>query len=460
MALTAGFAEADITPPHFPVRTYFSRADRALDPISAQAAVFARGDTVLAFLSLDVVIVERDTVEEIRRRVARRRPAAACHLMVSATHNHACPAVVDRPGSEKDDAYLDFMMDRGAEAVERAFDARQPAEIGALAGYESRVSFNRRFVRRNGTVISEPDLGGGNGDLLYNEGIIDPTLGVLLVRSPAGRPLGGLVNFACHACHHMGRISAGYPGVLRRKLQATWGRGSVAVFLNGACGNVIHCNFADPAGKRDMETVGGVLADDVIRMAPSCEYSGRATLDARSVQVPVKYREIAGLEENLRHLERFNVMGALIRKGWYVHSLAVLKALRARADHEDAEVQVFRIGRVFLGAVPAEYFAQHALRIKEQSPAAATWVVSLANGWLGYIPHRAAFERRGGHESTWALWSKMAPEAGDQLADAVLEGVRELARRAPEEERDQLAGTPSGRVLTAGPAEEDQGVSV
>ncbi len=67
---------------------------------------------------------------------------------------------------------------------------------------------------------------------------------------------------------------------------------------------------------------------------------------------------------------------------------------------------------------------EYALRIKEESPVGDTFVVSLANGWLGYIPHREAFERIGGHESTWCISSKMEPDAGDRMADAMLELIR------------------------------------
>jgi len=55
-----------------------------------------------------------------------------------------------------------------------------------------------------------------------------------------------------------------------------------------------------------------------------------------------------------------------------------------------------------------------------------TFVVSLTNGWLGYIPHKAAFNRKGGHESTWAIWSKMEESAGDIIADEILSLIEEV----------------------------------
>jgi hypothetical protein len=39
---------------------------------------------------------------------------------------------------------------------------------------------------------------------------------------------------------------------------------------------------------------------------------------------------------------------------------------------------------------------------------------------VGYVPHAEAFAR-GGYETTFCPWSKLAPNAGDMLADAAVE---------------------------------------
>jgi len=46
-------------------------------------------------------------------------------------------------------------------------------------------------------------------------------------------------------------------------------------------------------------------------------------------------------------------------------------------------------------------------------------VVSCANGMVGYVPQRQAF-LRGGYETTFASHSKLAPDAGDILADTAI----------------------------------------
>jgi hypothetical protein len=426
MSLRAGFAEIEITPTSFPVRTYFSSATEVMDPFFAHAAVFDDGKTQLAFLSLDVVIVEAEYVLEIRKKIAAQRSIPEANIMVCATHNHACPAVVDRPGSDKDDDYLNFMIEKSIVAVIKAFDALEDVEFGVNSGFEERVSFNRRYIKKNGTVISQPPINADSKDILCHEGVIDPELGVVSIKNNAGKIIGMLVNFACHAVHHMGSLSAGYPGIMCDKIKEFYGSDCVCVFLNGACGNVIHRNYSDWELKDSKEIIGTVLANDVKSLIDQTSFKKEATLTASESTVKIKYRDISGLEKNIDQLEKFNVFESLITKGWYKYSLEKLKQMHAKSDHEEAIIQVFKIDDVFFGSAPCEYFAENALKIKEKSPAERTFVVSLANGWLGYIPHKAAFDRKGGHESTWAIWSKMEESAGDIIADEILSLIKEV----------------------------------
>ncbi len=424
--LQAGFAQIDITPRTLPAKTYWNVTEKVYDPLYARAAVFQGTGGTIALLSLDIVIIEREYVAKIRERVSAQCGIPAQAIMVCATHNHACPAVVERPWSAKDNAYLEMLVEWGAQAITEAQSCMVPVEIGTDSCHESRISFNRRFVLRNGTVISQPSFNIVDNDVLFAEAIIDPEVGVLCVRDNNQKIVGILVNFACHPTHLMGEgLSAGFPGALCDRIRQAYGEHVVTLFLNGSCGNVIHNNYADPTHKQDKESVGSCLAENVMRVINRLDFHTDARVSASSSTVKIRYREIEGLEHNLNNLQTYNVFPALIQRGWYSWSLDKLKAMHAQSDHENAELQVFKIGDTVLGAIPAEYFAQDGLRIKEQSPFRNTFVVTLANGWLGYIPNRESFARIGGHESTWCISSKMESAAGDILAGEILKLIQD-----------------------------------
>jgi hypothetical protein len=377
----------------------------------------------IVFISFDVVIIEWEYVKIIRERVYSETGIPKQNILVCATHNHACPAVVDRPGFKKEGRYIDFIIDKGVLAVIDAEKNMLDVELGVIEGLEARLSFNRRFVKKDGTAISQPqNVSVITDDILKREGPIDPGLGVLCFRDRKKQVIGFIVNFACHACHNMGMVSAGFPGAMYRELKNTYGKNCACLFLNGACGNVIHCDYLDLEHKISPEFMGKTLAEDIKELVDRIEFSADAGVSAREEILTVKYRDISELREQVNRPELFvNVFKGLIEKKWYRASLEKLTEITKKSETEDIVLQVIKVGGCVFAAVPAEYFSEFALRIKEESRKACVFVVTLANGWLGYIPHRKAFNRRGGHETTTAWWSKMAPETGDIIADKLME---------------------------------------
>ena len=73
------------------------------------------------------------------------------------------------------------------------------------------------------------------------------------------------------------------------------------------------------------------------------------------------------------------------------------------------------------------YFCDYGLRIKRCSPLRPTWVVSLANEYIGYVPTAQAFVG-GGYEPRTTYWSRFAVDTGQLLLEA---GLKALARVAP-----------------------------
>ena len=131
--------------------------------------------------------------------------------MVHAVQNHAAPAVGHfffNLESEYvppelwwlkggDDEYHPVAVERTVEAIGLALENMQPGRVGIAAGVENRVAFNRRFVMRDGTA--EMGFGGHPpSDVAYNEGPIDPALGVVSFTTESLRPVALLLHHTCH----------------------------------------------------------------------------------------------------------------------------------------------------------------------------------------------------------------------------------------------------------------------
>ena len=416
MTFKAGFAEADITPPLGTHKIGWIKdivSDEVLDPLFARAAVFESGDARLGIVQLDTLCAPASLVAGIREAVAAEHGFPGERVMVSATHNHAGPAVANAGEVERDDAYVEILIGKVVQVFGRALASMAPAQLGFGRRSEFNIGFNRRVVMRDGTARTHGRF--SDPDALCFESPIDPEVAVVGVRSADGALLGALVNFACHPTHHgsEGKLSAGWPGVLARTMKQ---RGCpVTMFLQGAAGNVHTANPATGENK-SKEEAGAILAGDVAAALDEMEFTSDVTLCSCSKVIDLPRREPT--DEQVRGA----AFGAqrFIDSAIYDRMIPQLVERYRESPTEPAEVQAFFLNDTVIVAVPAEYFAEYALRIKQAAWPKRALVVACANGMLGYVPTREAFDR-GGYETTFGPPSRMAPETGDILADAVID---------------------------------------
>ncbi len=413
--INAGFAEIDITPPLGTERIgWLVKIIGASvhDPLYARVAVFEAGGQTIGFIGLDTLSIRWTQVQAIRAGITARCGVPGGHVMVAATHNHAGPAVANIGDATRDDAYCAWLTEQCVTAFTRAWEGRQPARLGFGSRYEWDVAHNRRVVMRDGTVRTHGSF--ADPDALFIEGPIDPELSVVAAQALDGTPLGCLVNFSCHPTHLGGDpvFSAGFPGVMAAALKAQdW---PVALYLNGACGNLSN-QYPERCTNMEMDEAGQRLADDALRVIAEMVYVETIALDARSTTVQLPYRTITDAEVHgtVRGANRF-IDPALYDR----HMPALLERIRTRKV-QPAELQALSLGAHAFVSIPGEYFVEHGLRIKTESYPRRTKVVATANGMVGYLPTKAAFER-GGYETTFSFGHRMAPEAGDLLANTAI----------------------------------------
>jgi hypothetical protein len=79
------------------------------------------------------------------------------------------------------------------------------------------------------------------------------------------------------------------------------------------------------------------------------------------------------------------------------------------------EVQLLRLGPALLLGLPAECTVDVGLAWKARAPAEHAQLVSIANGWLRYLPHPRNFASPGAHQRYEILQSTFVPEAAERL---------------------------------------------
>jgi neutral ceramidase len=460
--LCVGVAEVDMTPPlGYPMAGYYHErlATGTKDPLKVKAMVWSQGECQAALVICDVTGIAADLGAQIRRRASEATKIPVEQIVVAATHSHTAPdytrdlyqhlagdtTTTDRP------RHAGRLIEAAVEAVVQAHQAVQPVVIQAgSAIQQTPVSFNRRFVMRDGSVRTWMRL--DHPEVIRAAGPIDPEIGMVIVRDQDGdKPLAVLSNFALHLDTVGGLLwSADYPYFIEQGVREELGPGVISLFGLGCCGDI---NHVDPtsAERNSTEWIGGQLAQTMRHAISELPRLARTDLRVRHETVPLALQSVepdqAQLARQQLHkiregakLDFFDQVTAykhvlidrLLRQGPQDAlaepiSFGLSHVWSGVGSHLPVEVTVIAVGdHLAIVCLPGEVFVELGLAIKQASPFPTTLVVHLANCVETiYVPTRVAYAG-GSYEVTN---STVQPGSGEVLAEAAVRLLREAASR-------------------------------
>lgn len=434
--LRAGLAAVDITPaPGLPLAGYYHErgAEGTLDPLWSKALVLEADGARVALVVLDLIEVPRAVTDAARQEIARTADVPAGHVLIGATHTHTGP-VLAWPGepsaipggtSPAVHAYTTALPGKIAESVRRAVTYLQPVRAAVARGRCENLTFNRRYILRDGSVGWNP--GKLNPEIVRPAGPSDPEVGVVLVEAPEAtgpaQTLATLVHFAMHTdTTGANRYSADWPGALSRLLAGYHGPGHQTLVSLGACGNLNHLDFAwrwPQSGVAEQHRIATLLGAAVFQAYKQLQPLPPGPLRARSLHLALDLSPVSAAE--LAEAQRVLAAGADDRGGRFRELVRARRALDVAARGGRplaAEVQVIAWGRelAWVG-LPGEIFTELGLAIKQRSPFPHTFIVTLANHNLGYVPDRRSY-LEGHYEPESA---RCAAGSGERLVEAAVE---------------------------------------
>ena len=434
----AGAAQVDITPPNgTPMAgSYFTRVSTGvLDPIFAKAIVVEQGGAKAALVALDLSYTTRPLVVTARKLIADKTGIPGERVMISATHTHSGPVLTrdswmdDLTGGKAPPVleYAAKLPALVARAVAEADAKRVPARAFAAVGREEQLSFNRRYVMRDGSIAWMPPKLSPN--IVRPAGPIDPDVGVwyLAGLSRSALPLATYVNFAMHPTVIGGvKFSPDYPGYLAERLADYQGTKMITFFANGCCGNVNqrNPNWADPqSGPREAARVGTVLAAAVFRAWPNLQALRTFAPRVRTTMVTLPRPQFSAADKAEARRMGPRLSEARLSTAAKARIVCILDTL-AQADKPlEAEVQVIAVSdELAIVALPGEIFVELGLALKKASPFKYTFIAEQANGSIGYIPNRSAYAE-GQYE---VISARCAEGSGEMLVDAAVKMLEQL----------------------------------
>ena len=435
--IKAGVATVDITPPvPYRMSGYFSErlSTGVNDPLMAKAVVFGQGDTKAALVFCDIVGITARISKEARARAEKATGIPAENIAIMATHSHTGPLyagmlrdffhkrTVEAHGEdiyEKVD-YPEQLMSRLAEVIGQADEALKVVQLSAGYAQEDRLSFNRRFHMKDGSVRFNPGV--NNPNIVKVAGPIDPKAGLLLL-SGVDAPDAALVSFAMHLDTTGGTMYSGdYPFYLEKRLRKDLGKDFVSMFGAGTCGDLNHVDVTTKE-RRSADQIGGLLGETLAGALTDLPEIRNGSLAAARevVRAPLKKfgeEEIAEARRNFPKVDKGN-LPFLDR----VQAYSIMDVLSREGTHLELEVQAFRISReVAIVTVPGEVFVELGLEIQKASPFETTILFELANDAPGYLPTKKAF----GEGSYETVNSRIQAGGGEMVAQAAVRLLKDL----------------------------------
>jgi hypothetical protein len=193
-------------------------------------------------------------------------------------------------------------------------------------------------------------------------------------------------------------LSGDYPGLAAGLLEKEFGCN--AIFVNGAQGTM----DIDGTKDRDWEGVkraGAALAEATAQTAARVNLSKTITVCGAETAYSLPARQISELElkwaKKVRE-ETGDKIQAIADGVGDEYKARLLLELQKNQDRSLSVEQIcFVVGDCAFISFPGELFTEIGRRIKTESPFPHTYIIGLANGYVGYIPTREAIAQ-GGYE--------------------------------------------------------------
>ena len=428
--LQAGAAVTDLTPKRSVFLFGYPHIARdstgVHDPLQC-AALYLRGDEAEAlFLANDLIHISKQITSEVRRAITAATGVPEHAIMVTTTHTHSGPVMVDHVSNaadatvpRADPEYVAWAIGQMVAAARAAFESAQPAEIGFVVAQAHGVGTNRHDPK----------------------GPADPEVPVLIVRALEGRStIAAMLVYSMHptVLHEDSTlISADFPYFTRRYLQEhALGATCPVVYHNGASGNQSPRHVTLGNTFAEAQRLGELLAQAIAKVVPAAEFVRESRIAARRKFVELTLRTMPPNEAAQRALtaarERFtklkrdgapradvrtaecDVFGAE-ETAELAHAAVDGRLAAAARECSPAEIQLIEIGPWKFVSWPGEFFVEYALEVKRRAP--GTFVITLANGELqGYVVTAEA-DAKGVYEARNALF---APTNGPRVVEATL----------------------------------------
>ncbi len=462
-SLRAGAYSVDLSPTGFPVRVngmFTERsANEVTDRLFAKALALDDGTTRLVLCVVDSCMIGREVIDRAKADASKSTGIPTERMLVSSTHTHSAPSALGCLGSRADPGYEAFLPGHISMAIVGAVKRLEPARVGWAQADDWDHTFNRRWIRRPDKMLTDPfgrrnvrahmHPGHESSEAIGPSGPVDPQLSVLAIQRIDGKPLAILANYSMHY-YGSPLVSSDYYGRFALHVATMLGADDsfVGIMSQGTSGDLMWMDYGAPRREIGYDAYAREIAERVAAMVRGIKWQESAPLRMAERKLELSYR-VPDPERLTWARELEAKLGEKLPQ-----SQQEIYALEAIHLHErsrtELKLQALRIGELGITALPNEVFAITGLKLKQQSPFAATFNIELANGAEGYIPPLEQHQL-GGYTTWPARTAGLETNAEPRIVDAALALLEEVSGR-PRHGLTDDHGAYARAVLDAKPA--------
>ena len=410
---TVGTAKLDITPGlgcH--MSGYFDDrlATGIHDPLYVKALAISDDEREIGLITLDNLYISRPVVEKAKELIKARTGVDSEHVLISVTHTHTGPGVIDLLGVPAEPGYADSLIPKITDAFVMAHNARVPAEIAHTSGDVHEEVHNRRWHMKDGSTVMNP--GYMNPNAVCPAGPTDPQLGLLIARDPETNDY---FEFFAYAMH---RIA---------------GTEFLVMMANGTQGNINNCDCTKPARTsrtnfQQAERVANVCAGEAWKawnLLRDEDFKTEGFVDAKLSMVPYKARTPSA--ELIEESKKILAARENHSKSEIIYANEIVTMLTMPTEF-DIPVQSLCVNDLGITGLPGEVFVEFGLDLKGRSPFPQTMGVGLANDTVGYVATDKALDE-GSYETRLCCHVRSPKGTGQKWVDTAVADLTELQKR-------------------------------
>ena len=367
-------------------------------------------------MSADLRGIQANAVERSKEIIHKQFGVPQDNIIINATHTHSAP--VAGTGGEASrvrwNANYYKQLPIVVENALRDLDVIEGVYSGK--GYTDSLTFVRRYLMPDGTYKTH-----GSKDALGHETQADNLLQTLRFDRKTKKDV-LMINYQTHHCSGIGKgkvsadFVAPYRAAAEKELDCLFvyhqGAGGNVNFISPIPGERKYPNYTEAAKGFMIATREALSKEEPIQTGPIQVVTRNLTVTVQ--KDPADRVEAAGKVMAGEENQRTALAAQYGFESWRAANSTIKRA--EKGETEEMPLTAISFGEIAFAAAPIEMFDTNGKEVRDGSPFKTTYICSLTNGSMGYVPSALAFP----HGSYEVLACSYVPGTGEQISGELI----------------------------------------